>query len=522
MSEPSFHRIEELFHNAIALEPQQRPAYLDRACAGDPKLRAAVEELLYHDRLTTSDQVFLASPVANEAAQLRVDPPTILDASRQSIASAGQTSLRIPGYELLEELGRGGMGVVYKARQTSLNRIVALKMLLPASPLEEETLTRFRTEAETLARLHHPHIVPIYDIGSFEGRPFFTMEYVAGPSLALLLEGRPQNHHASASLIEVLARAIHDVHELGIIHRDLKPANILLSPDQHAALSPERLAFSPEHYTPKITDFGLAKDQNIARNLTQTGTTMGTPLYMAPEQARGKGVEVGPGADIYSLGSILYEMLTGRPPFDAPTPAETLAALVNEDPVSPSRLQPKVPRDLATICLRCLEKSPRRRYASAHDLADDLSRFLAGKPIQARPVGPLERTYRWCRRRPLVAGLIALSCLLAASVFATALFFDLRLEEANTQLKDTNTKLEDALSQLAAKNKEQHKQIIELNLNIGVSMLEDDDALAALLRIAEALRLEEEYKVSDHAQADRTLIATILRQSPHLEKVINL
>jgi eukaryotic-like serine/threonine-protein kinase len=522
VSEPSFHRIEELFQNAIALEPQQRPAYLDRACAGDAKLRAAVEELLYHDRQTDSDHAFLASPLAQEAAQLRQDPPTLLDPSRMSSPPDGQSSLRIPGYNLLEELGRGGMGVVYKARQTSLNRIVALKMLLPASPLEEETLARFRTEAETLARLHHPNIVPIYDIGSFEGRPFFTMEYVAGPSLALLVAGRPQDYRASASLIEILARAMQEVHQLGIIHRDLKPANILLSPDQHAAVSSQQSAFSPEHYTPKITDFGLAKDQNIARNLTQTGTTMGTPLYMAPEQARGKGVDVGPGADIYSLGSILYEMLTGRPPFDAPTPAETLAALLDEDPVSPSRLQPKVPRDLATICLRCLEKSPRRRYASAQDLAEDLSRFLAGKPIQARPVGPLERTYRWCRRRPLVAGLVALSCLLATAVLATALFFDLRLEEANTQLKDANTKLEDALSKLADKNKEQHKQIIELNLNIGVSKLEDDDALAALLRFAEALRLEKEYAVSDHEQTDRTLIGAILRQSLRLERVINL
>jgi serine/threonine protein kinase/WD40 repeat protein len=525
VSEPLFQRIEELFHNAIALEPQQRAAYLDRACAGDATLRAAVEELLYHDRQTDSDHAFLASPVANEAAQLRQDPPTLLDPSRKTVPAEEQTSIRIPGYVLLEELGRGGMGVVYKARQTSLNRIVALKMLLPASPLEEETLTRFRTEAETLARLHHPNIVPIYDHGSFEGRPFFTMEYVAGPSLALLLEGRPQDHRASASLIEILARAIHDVHQLGIIHRDLKPANILL------AFSREPLASANDalaegsrlnNATPKITDFGLAKDQNLARNLTQTGTTMGTPLYMAPEQARGKGVEVGPEADIYSLGSILYEMLTGRPPFDAPTPAETLAALLNEEPVSPSRLQPKLPRDLATICLRCLQKSPRRRYASAHDLAEDLSRFLAGKPIQARPVGPLERTYRWCRRRPLVASLVALSCLLAASVFATALYYDFRLEDANAQLKNSNSKLEDALSQLAAKNKEQHKQIIELNLNIGVSKLEDDDALAALLRFAEVLRLEKEYGISDHEQADLTRIGTILRQSLRLEKVINL
>jgi eukaryotic-like serine/threonine-protein kinase len=434
VSEPAFHRVEELFHEAVALPADQRRAFLEKACAGDRRLQAAVEELLRHDPNGGSAQESLLSPVAREAAKLRPDPPTLPDLEVDSRVGGTQPTapgFHVPGYELLEELGRGGMGVVYKARQMSLGRVVALKMLLPASPVDAQTLARFRTEAEALARLHHPNIVPIYDIGSTEERPFFSMEFVDGPSLAMVLEGRPQDPRTCAALIETLARAVHAVHLCGIIHRDLKPANVLLSFDRVRVTHPTSVGADSRvratyptalnEAIPKITDFGLAKDQTTARQLTLTGTTMGTPSYMAPEQARGKGEKVGPAADIYALGSILYEMLTGRPPFDAPTPAETVVALLNEEPVSPSRIQPRVPRDLATICLHCLEKSSRRRYASAIELAEDLQRFQAGETIRARPVGPLERAYRWCRRRPLVAGLIALSSVLAVAFVVTVL-----------------------------------------------------------------------------------------------------
>jgi serine/threonine protein kinase/WD40 repeat protein len=513
VSEPSFHRVEELFHEALALPPKQRAAYLDKVCAGDVRMRAAVEELLRHDRDDGAAEESLVSPVARELDKLRLGPPTLPDPREHGSGAVVPPSLHIPGYELLEELGRGGMGVVYKARQTSLGRIVALKMLLPAIPVDAQTLARFRTEAEALARLHYPNIVPIYDIGEYEGRPFFSMEYVAGPSLAMYLEGRPQDPHASAALIETLARAIHTVHQCGIIHRDLKPANVLLQMEngewrmekEGPRVSTLPILQSP-FSVPKITDFGLAKDQNIARQLTLTGTTMGTPSYMAPEQARSKGEDVGPATDIYALGSILYEMLTGRPPFDEPTPAETIAALLYEEPESPSRLQPRVPRDLATICLRCLEKPPRRRYASALDLAEDLQRFQSGKPILARPVGPLGHAYRWCLRRPLVAGLVALSGILAVAFVITVLILYARLRDNAAQLK--------------RKTEEQHDQIIQLNINIGIIYLEEEDAFAALLRFAEALHQEEGDSEREHN--DRMRIATILRQCPRLDRLITL
>jgi tRNA A-37 threonylcarbamoyl transferase component Bud32 len=308
----------------------------------------------------------------------------------------------IKGYEVLGELGRGGMGVVYKARQVSLKRTVALKMVLASKHAGPEELARFRSEAEAVARLQHPNIVQIYEVGEEDGCPYFSLEFVGGGSLAQKLAGQRLPAGQAAPLVETVARAVHAAHQRGIIHRDLKPGNVLLTADG----------------IPKITDFGLAKNVELeapgapppegaaapaSRPHTQTGAIMGTPSYMAPEQAGGKTREVGPAADVYALGAILYELLTGRPPFQAGTPLDTLLLVVSEEPVPPRRLDPRAPPDLETICLKCLEKEPARRYATARDLADDLERFRAGEPIVARPLGPLGRLLRWAGRQPAFA-----------------------------------------------------------------------------------------------------------------------
>jgi WD40 repeat protein len=296
----------------------------------------------------------------------------------------------VPGYEILGELGRGGMGVVYKARQTHLGRLVALKMILAGGHASPSDLNRFRTEAQAIARLQHPNIVAVHEVGEHEGRPFFSLEFCSGGSLDAQLDGTPLTACRAAALVQTLAQAMHVAHQAQVIHRDLKPANVLLAEDG----------------TPKITDFGLARKLDD-QGQTQSGSIMGTPSYMAPEQAEGKSKEMGPACDIYSLGAILYELLTGRPPFKAATPLDTVLQVVANEPVPPTQLQSKAPRDLETICLKCLEKNPSKRYASARDLADDLGRFLAGEPIQARPVGRLERAGKWVRRNPVVAGLLA-------------------------------------------------------------------------------------------------------------------
>jgi WD40 repeat protein/tRNA A-37 threonylcarbamoyl transferase component Bud32 len=302
----------------------------------------------------------------------------------------------VAGYEVLGELGRGGMGVVYKARQIGLNRLVALKMILTGSHAHAEDLARFRTEAEAVAGLRHPHIVQIYDVGEQGGLPYFSLEFVEGGSLEARLDGTPWLGPQAARLIEPLARAMHVAHQKGVIHRDLKPANVLLTADD----------------TPKVTDFGLAKRLDQDSGQTRTGTIMGTPSYMAPEQASGAKAGIGPAADVYALGAVLYELLTGRPPFKAASPLDTILQVINGEPVPPSQLNPRAPRDLETICLKCLQKEPAKRYASAEALADDLRRFQNGEPIHARPVGRLEKAARWCRRNPVVAGLTALVALL--------------------------------------------------------------------------------------------------------------
>lgn len=306
----------------------------------------------------------------------------------------------VPGYEILGELGRGAMGVVYRARQKGLKREVALKMVLAGDYAGPAQLARFQTEAEAVARLQHPNIVQVHEVSQCAGVPFFSMEFVDGPSLDRKLAGKPVEPAAAARLMETLSRAMHHAHRRGVVHRDLKPANVLLTADG----------------TPKISDFGLAKRLEEESSQTKTGTIMGTPSYMAPEQASGASRDVGPLADVYALGAILYELLTGRPPFVAANPVDTVLQVLHEEPVPPRRLQSKVPPDLEAICLKCLQKEARKRYRTAEELAEDFRRFSAGEPILARPVSNWERFWRWCRRNPRVASLSGVAASLALAI----------------------------------------------------------------------------------------------------------
>lgn len=365
------------------------------------------------------------------------------EAVSQERAAAGAKAFpSVPGYEILERIGRGGMGVVHKARHLKLNRLVALKMIDGALPSEEQ-LARFQAEAEAVALLQHPHIVQIHEVGESDGRPFLALEFVEGQTLSRRLAGEPQPPVMAARLIELLARAMQVAHERGVVHRDLKPSNILLSaaasgssrsddsrtatslPTSRTPESNERTSSTTKRLTavlpmdvttlygsPKITDFGLAKRLDTDSDLTVTGAILGTPGYMAPEQAGGNTKSLGPAVDVYSLGAIFYEMLTGRPPFKAPTSLETLELVRNAEPVAPTRLQPRIPRDLETICLKCLRKEPEARFASMAELAEELQRFFAGRPILTRPASLVERSIKLAQRHPTAASLIVLSVLM--------------------------------------------------------------------------------------------------------------
>ena len=317
----------------------------------------------------------------------------------------------LPGYEILGELGRGGMGVVYKARRLSLNRLAALKMILGGAHAGTQAEARFRAEAEAVARLHHPNIVLIYHVAEHEGRPFLEMEYLEGGSLADRFRGEPMPPQEAATLIVSLSRAVEAAHQAGIIHRDLKPANILLTREG----------------IPKVADFGLAKLLDSGSALTRSDAIMGSPSYMAPEQAEGKAHELGPAVDIHALGVLLYEMLTGRPPFRGATVAETLEQVRSAEPLAPSRLVPRLPRDLETITLKCLEKSPSRRYPSARELAEDLQRYLEGQTILARRASAAERAAKWARRRPAIAAMILLTCGATVLLIGGGLYYNARL-----------------------------------------------------------------------------------------------
>jgi tetratricopeptide (TPR) repeat protein/tRNA A-37 threonylcarbamoyl transferase component Bud32 len=336
-------------------------------------------------------------------------------------ARGPRSSLRgpaVPGYEIIAEIGRGGMGVVYKARHVRLDRLVALKMILAGAHASTDQIARFHIEARAVAQIQHPGIVQIHEDGDHEGLPYFSLEFVPGGSLAQLIGGKPQPPRAAAAMVIELCRAMAEAHARGIIHRDLKPANVLLTLDGK----------------PKITDFGLAKQMAGDSEQTHTGAVMGTPSYMAPEQAWGETHAIGPLSDQYSLGAILYEMLVGRPPFQGATTLETLELARNQEPVAPTRLQPKVPADLETICLKALQKDPAKRFPDVAAMAADLRSFLDGEPIVARPVGAPERLWRWCMRNPRVAVLAAAVVLMGLAITAGSAAFAVSLKALNGEL----------------------------------------------------------------------------------------
>lgn len=403
----------------------------------------------------------------------------------------------VPGYEIVREVGRGGMGVVYKARQVSLNRLVALKMILSgahAGPTERE---RFKREAEAVAALQNPNIVQIFDIGEANGHPYLALEFVDGGSLAQNLSGDPWDAKRAAELVETLARTVQFAHDAGIVHRDLKPGNILLAtgrrePSGESADAPPSGSHRALVQTPKVTDFGLAKrlDETLdgGGGGTRTGAVMGTPSYIAPEQASGKTQDVGPPVDVYALGAILYELLTGRPPFRGETPLDTVLQVLHDDPVPPKRLHPLVPRDLETICLKCLSKSPAKRYASAVALADDLRRFVQGEPIKARPLSAWGRGVKWARRHP------ALAVLLATTVIATVALVSV-LSVAYYRVRDAVSaqEHEKVLAQRERDRAEDQRKRAEAEKKRAEDLAEENDARRrAAVQQAENLAREAE------------------------------
>ena len=389
--------------------------------------------------------------------------PVKLEAQSPPQPRLGAETIRYFGdYELLEEIARGGMGVVYKARQVSLNRIVAVKMLLFGKFSSDEFVRRFRAEAEAVASLRHPHIVAIHEIGEHQGHHYFSMDYVAGQNLAERAKDIPLPPELAAEYLKTIADAIHYAHQHGVLHRDLKPSNVLIDAlDQ-----------------PHITDFGLAKRLGHDSNLTLRGDLLGTPNYMAPEQANRAQNEVSVATDVYSLGAMLYYLLTGRPPFLAESVPETLRLVLDSEPVPPRVLNQEVPRDLQTICLKCLGKEPSNRYADAAAVAADLALWQAGKPIAARPAQPVEKIWRWCRRQPALASLLGMVLMLLACIAVGSSWMLLREKQAREN---------------AAKEATRNRQLADgfqcllTNLS-GSAVLSKDPAFrAALVKAAEGM-----------------------------------
>jgi formylglycine-generating enzyme required for sulfatase activity len=412
---------------------------------GDPQLFGLLEEIF--DSGKTPDEVCRDCPELLPEVRRRWQQFCLIDAEVVALlpglligADAGPIAPepsaaglpQIPGYEILGACGHGGMGVVYQARQLAANRLVALKMIRAFEHASPTDRLRFQIETEAVARLQHPHIAQLYEAGEVQGQPYFSLEFCDGGTLTEQLKKQRPTPREAATLVETLARAMHFAHLRGVVHRDLKPGNVLLT-------GAERVA--------KITDFGLAKRIDAeARQVSRSGTIMGTASYMAPEQAAGKVRDTGPAADVYALGALLYECLTGRPPFEGPHDVVLLSVL-NDEPVPPSRRGVKVPADLETICLKSLRKEPAQRYASAEELADDLRRFQAREPIRARPVGAVERTWKWAKRRPTLAALLGV--VLLALVGLTALFaVALDREQKAQQEADKAKKARDFLASI--------------------------------------------------------------------------
>jgi tetratricopeptide (TPR) repeat protein len=432
------------------------PAMIAFEVVGAPEAQwAEALERLCGERSLTPADVERVKPLLARMKQLR-QARGHCDGDRSGSAVEAGPAL-VPGYRVLGELGRGGTAVVYRAQDLRLNRLVALKMLnaVLASP---ERRRRLQTEAEAAARLQHPNIVQVFEVGEREGQPYIVLELCPGGSLTQVLGRGPLPPREAAEQAVVLAEAVAAAHQAGVVHRDLKPANVLLADGKL-----------------KISDFGLAKLLDRDAGQTQTEDILGTPSYMAPEQASGGARDVAPAADIYALGAILYECLTGRPPFKAATPLETILQVASEEPVPPRRLLPSVPRDLETICLKCLSKEPRRRYDSAQELADDLRRFQEGKPIVARPVGAFERVVKWTQRRPAAAAVATAAALSLAALLVSGAYFTSTLAESNQQLTKEKGKTQEALerSQRAETSASEQHQLALKTIDRVVHKIQD-------------------------------------------------
>lgn len=456
----------------------------------------------------------------------------IAAARREAFKLNGNDQLlpeRIGEYRLLRLIGRGGMGVVYEALHERLDRRVALKMLSRMSLADTVARERFRREAEATAKLSHPNIVQVFEVGEHQGQPFLALEYVPGPSLAEQWTQARQSPREAAQLVEQLARAIHYAHQQGIVHRDLKPGNVLISPDR-----------------PKITDFGLAVPLESS-DLTITGEIVGTPDYMSPEQASGKSSQrvVGKASDVYALGAILYSAVTGRPPFQGATALDALELVRSHDPILPTRINPSVPRDLETICLKCLEKDPSRRYLTAEALADDLERFQTGKPIAARRAGSLERFRRWCRRNPVlaVAAVLGLIAMLLGAGFTASHSVTLRLREEQKLTKQAladveiqKTRAEENAKQLADQQKLTRAALVDaerfrrqaeglstsLSMERGLALLDQGDVARGMLLLGHCLQIAPASDADLHRVIRANLAAVHRRLPLQLHAVMEL
>jgi WD40 repeat protein/serine/threonine protein kinase len=471
----------ELVYNEVLLREQRGEApRLEEYQQRFPQLAGQLEPLFEVHRALEGGSLAELSP-----------DQTMLQEFLSGMTAPGPSGLpAVPGYEIIRELGRGGMGVVYLAWQAGPNRLVALKMILAGDYASPQQLARFRVEAEAIGRLQHPNIVAIYEVAEQDGRPYLCMEYIEDGSLAQKQAGKSLPPRTAAQLTETLARAVHYAHQRGIVHRDLSPANVLLTADG----------------TPKIMDFGLAKLLiGGAKGPTQTGAVVGTPNYMAPEQAEGKSTSISPAVDVYALGAILYELLTGRPPFQAATALDTLFQARSDEPTSPQRLQPNISLDLATICLTCLQKDPQKRYASALALAEDVQRYLCGEPIHARRTSLPERAWRWCRRKPLVASLMAAvaTLLVVATLGATvAALQQHRLAQAAERARDE-----------AVVARRQTEELLERQyVARAVRLMDDGDIYGALPWIVEGLRLVQGQNA--RAEMHRFRSAAVLQHRP--------